>query len=86
MAVNAQKMQSIQPEMSKLKEALKDEPTKMMTAQQLLLKKAGINQLAGCLPAMIQLPIVIGLYRCVSDTWNRMVLESRWPRHDARLA
>jgi YidC/Oxa1 family membrane protein insertase len=66
MAVNAQKMQSIQPEMSKLKEALKEEPTKMMAAQQLLLKKAGINQLAGCLPAMIQLPIVIGLYRCVS--------------------
>jgi YidC/Oxa1 family membrane protein insertase len=66
MAVNAQKMQSIQPEMSKLKEALKEEPTKMMAAQQLLLKKAGINQLAGCLPALIQLPIVIGLYRCVS--------------------
>ena len=66
MAVNAQKMQSVQPHMAKLKEALKDEPTKMMSAQQMLMKKAGINQLAGCLPAMIQLPIVIGLYRCVS--------------------
>ena len=66
MALNAQKIQSVQPEMAKLKEALKDEPTKMMAAQQLLMKKAGINQLAGCLPAMIQLPIVIGLYRCVS--------------------
>lgn len=66
MAMNAQKMQSVQPEMAKLKEALKDEPTKMMAAQQMLMKKAGINQLAGCLPAMIQLPIVIGLYRCVS--------------------
>jgi len=66
MAINAQKMQSIQPMMNKLKEALKDEPTKMMSAQQMLFKKAGINPLAGCLPAMIQLPIVIGLYRCVS--------------------
>lgn len=66
MAINAQKMQSVQPLMNKLKEALKDEPTKMMAAQQMLFKKAGINQLAGCLPAMIQLPIVIGLYRCVS--------------------
>jgi YidC/Oxa1 family membrane protein insertase len=66
MAINAQKMQSVQPQMAKLKEALKDEPTKMMAAQQMLMKKAGINQLAGCLPAMIQLPIVIGLYRCVS--------------------
>jgi YidC/Oxa1 family membrane protein insertase len=66
MAINAQKMQSIQPMMNKLKESLKDEPTKMMAAQQMLFKKAGINQLAGCLPAMIQLPIVIGLYRCVS--------------------
>jgi YidC/Oxa1 family membrane protein insertase len=38
----------------------------MMTAQQMLFKKAGINQFAGCLPAFIQLPIIIGLYRCVS--------------------
>ncbi len=66
MAINAQKMQAVQPELAKLREVLKDEPTKMMAAQQMLMKKAGINQLAGCLPAMIQLPIIIGLYRCVS--------------------
>lgn len=66
MAVNSQKMQAVQPELAKLRESLKDDPAKMMAAQQLLMKKAGINQLAGCLPAMIQLPIVIGLYRCVS--------------------
>ncbi|MEQ1829991.1 MAG: YidC/Oxa1 family insertase periplasmic-domain containing protein [Pirellula sp.] len=66
MALNAQKMQSVQPHMAKLKESLKDDPRKMMAAQQMLMKKAGINQFAGCLPAMIQLPIVIGLYRCVS--------------------
>ena len=66
MALNAQKMQSVQPHLAKLKEGLKDDPRKMMAAQQMLMKKAGINQFAGCLPAMIQLPIVIGLYRCVS--------------------
>lgn len=66
MALNAQKMQSVQPHTAKLKELLKDEPRKMMAAQQMLMKKAGINQFAGCLPALIQLPIVIGLYRCVS--------------------
>jgi len=66
MALNAQKMQSVQPQLAKLKEALKEEPRKMMAAQQMLMKKAGINQFAGCLPALIQLPIVIGLYRCVS--------------------
>jgi len=66
MAINAQKMQAVQPELAKLRELLKEEPTKMMAAQQMLMKKAGINQLAGCLPALIQLPIIIGLYRCVS--------------------
>ena len=66
MALNAQKMQTVQPHIAKLKESLKDDPRKMMAAQQLLMKKAGINQFAGCLPALIQLPIVIGLYRCVS--------------------
>jgi YidC/Oxa1 family membrane protein insertase len=66
MALNAQKMQTVQPHMAKLKESLKEDPRKMMAAQQMLMKKAGINQFAGCLPAFIQLPIVIGLYRCVS--------------------
>ena len=66
MALNAQKMQTVQPQLAKLKESLKDDPRKMMAAQQMLMKKAGINQFAGCLPALIQLPIVIGLYRCVS--------------------
>lgn len=66
MAINAQKMQSVQPHMNKLKESLKEDPRKMMVAQQMLMKRAGVNQFAGCLPAMIQLPIVIGLYRCVS--------------------
>lgn len=66
MAINAQKMQKVQPHVAKLRESLKDDPRKMMAAQQLLMKKAGINQFAGCLPALIQLPIVIGLYRCVS--------------------
>lgn len=66
MAINAQKMQAVQPELAKLRLLLKDEPAKMMSAQQMLMKKAGINQLAGCLPAFIQLPIIIGLYRCVS--------------------
>ncbi|MFO0013238.1 MAG: membrane protein insertase YidC [Planctomycetota bacterium] len=66
MAINGQKMQALQPELAKLRELLKDEPTKMMAAQQMLMKKAGINQLAGCLPAMIQLPIVLGLHKCVS--------------------
>ncbi len=66
MAINAQKMQSVQSHTAKLREAFKEDPRKMMAAQQMLMKKAGINQFAGCLPAMIQLPIVIGLYRCVS--------------------
>ncbi len=66
MALNAQKMQTVQPHLAKLRESLKEDPRKMMAAQQLLMKKAGINQFAGCLPALIQLPIVIGLYRCVS--------------------
>jgi YidC/Oxa1 family membrane protein insertase len=66
MAINSQRMQSLQPHTAKLREAFKEDPRKMMTAQQMLFKKAGINQFAGCLPALIQLPIIIGLYRCLS--------------------
>jgi YidC/Oxa1 family membrane protein insertase len=37
-----------------------------MEAQRDLQRKAGFNPLSGCLPVFIQIPIFIGLYRCLS--------------------
>jgi len=63
MALNAQKMQKLQPEIKKLQEKYKKNLEARTKAQQELFKKHNYNPLAGCLPMFLQLPIFIGLYR-----------------------
>lgn len=65
-------MQAIQPEMQKLKEkyASKDAATQQKLQQETmaLFQKHGVNPLAGCLPLVIQMPILIGLYHAIIRT------------------
>ncbi len=65
-AVHAQKMQELAPELKKIGEKYKDDMEGRLKAQRELQQKAGFNPLSGCLPMFIQLPIFIGLYRCLS--------------------
>ncbi|MBP3558163.1 MAG: YidC/Oxa1 family insertase periplasmic-domain containing protein [Thermoguttaceae bacterium] len=60
------KMQKLQPELTAMREKYKDKPQEMMTAQQALFKRHGVNPLSGCLPIFIQMPIFIGLYKALS--------------------
>jgi YidC/Oxa1 family membrane protein insertase len=64
-AISAQKMQALQPEIKRLQEKYKD-AQKRMQAQQQLYREHKFNPLGGCLPALVQLPIFIGLYRGLS--------------------
>jgi len=65
-ALNAQKMQEIQPEMKRLAEKYKGDMEKRTKAQQELFRKHNYNPLSGCLPMFLQLPIFIGLYRSLA--------------------
>jgi len=65
-AMSAQRMQEMQPELKKINELYKDNMEKRGKAMQELYKKHNFKPLAGCLPMFIQLPIFIGLYRCLS--------------------
>ncbi|MCP4193096.1 MAG: membrane protein insertase YidC [Planctomycetaceae bacterium] len=65
-ALNAQKMQSLAPEMKIIAEKYKDDMEKKAAAQRELFRKNNYNPLAGCLPVFFQLPIFIGLYRALS--------------------
>ena len=60
-----QKTQALQPQLDKLKEKYKDEPEKLREAQASFYKDQGINPVAGCLPLLIQFPIIIGLYQAI---------------------
>jgi YidC/Oxa1 family membrane protein insertase len=65
-AIMGQRMQEMNPEMKRINELYKDDMTKRGQEMQLLYKKYNLNPMASCLPVFIQLPIFIGLYRCVS--------------------
>ena len=59
-------MQELQPEIKKIKEKYKSDLEKQTQAQRELWKKHNFNPLGGCWLMFLQLPIFIGLYRCLS--------------------
>ncbi len=55
-------MQELQPKMKKLQEQYKNNPQLMQQKIGELYKEAGVNPLAGCLPLIIQMPILMGMF------------------------
>lgn len=62
---STQAMQELQPKLNSLKEKYKDDREKLAQAQMALYREHGINPLGGCLPLVIQLPILLGLYQAI---------------------
>jgi YidC/Oxa1 family membrane protein insertase len=73
---SSKKMQEIAPHLSKLKEQYKGNAQRIQAETMLLYKKYGINPAAGCLPAIIQLPIIWGLYAVLQEVVKQNTLSS----------
>lgn len=58
----SKKMSLLSPHLSKLKEQHKGDAQKLQSATMALYKEHGVNPAAGCLPMIIQLPVLLGLY------------------------
>lgn len=58
----SKKMQDITPHLSKLKEKHKADKKRLQEETMRLYKEHGVNPALGCLPVLIQIPIIIGLY------------------------
>ena len=58
-------MQKIQPQLKKLREKHKGDREKFSQAQMALYREHKINPLGGCLPLVIQMPILLGLYSSI---------------------
>jgi YidC/Oxa1 family membrane protein insertase len=56
------KMQKLQPLMNELREKHKDDPQKMNQSIMNLYKEYGVNPAGGCLPLLLQMPIMYALY------------------------
>ena len=59
------KMQKIQPRVQDLKDRYKDNPQKFNEEVLKLYQKNNVNPLGGCLPLLLQLPILIALYNTI---------------------
>jgi YidC/Oxa1 family membrane protein insertase len=63
----SQKMQKIAPLLSKLKEKYKGDNTRIQQETLRLYKEHGVNPAAGCLPVLIQMPLIWALYSVLQN-------------------
>lgn len=56
------KMRELQPKMEAIKEKYGDDPQKQQQAMMKMYKETGVNPLGGCLPMLMQYPIIIALW------------------------
>lgn len=59
---SSKKMQSLTPHLSRIKDKHKGDAKKLQAETMRLYKEHGVNPAAGCLPVLIQLPIIWALY------------------------
>lgn len=60
--ISAAKMRVLKPEIDELKAKYADDQTKFGAEQMKLFRQAGVSPLGGCLPLLLQLPILAAMY------------------------
>ena len=60
-------MQDIQPKIKEIQEKYKNKPEKQQEELMKIYQEAKINPLSGCLPLLIQMPILIGLFNVLRE-------------------
>lgn len=69
------KMQAIQPQLKAIQAKYKSNPEVLNREMQMLYQDNQVNPLAGCLPALVQLPVFIGFYRALLKLANDNLLD-----------
>ena len=65
--VSQRRMQLLQPELNEIKKRFKGDTMKVRLAQQELMKERGVNALAGCLPLLLQMPLLFIMYSVIQN-------------------
>ena len=58
---SAAKMRALNPKLEKIKKSFSNNPQRIQEEQMKLQNEEGVNPMAGCLPALIQFPILFGI-------------------------
>ncbi len=61
--LSSAKMKLLAPELAELQKKYKDDPVKLQQAQLRLYQQTGVSPLGGCLPMLLQMPILIAMFR-----------------------
>jgi YidC/Oxa1 family membrane protein insertase len=67
-AIAAKKMQDLQPLLKEIQTKYKDDKEAVTRETFALYRKHGVNPVGGCLPALIQLPIFVGLWQALNNS------------------
>lgn len=67
-AASAKKMQDLQPLIAVLKEKYGDDKERITKETLALYKQYGVNPAGGCLPALVQLPVFVGLWQALNNS------------------
>jgi YidC/Oxa1 family membrane protein insertase len=65
--VSQRRIQMLQPEMREIQKRFKGDRLKQQQAQQELYKERGVNPLSGCLPLLLQLPLLFIMYAVIQN-------------------
>jgi YidC/Oxa1 family membrane protein insertase len=65
--VSQRRMQMIQPELNEIRKRFKGDAMKMRVAQQELMRERGVNPVSGCLPLLLQLPLLFIIYSVIQN-------------------
>ena len=65
--VSQRRMQMLQPEIKEIQRRYKGDSTKARLAQQELFKERGVSPFAGCLPLILQMPLLFIMYSVIQN-------------------
>jgi YidC/Oxa1 family membrane protein insertase len=66
-SIGTLKMQQIQPKMQEIQAKYKDKPEKLNGEMAKLYKEAGYNPMTGCLPLLLQFPVLIAMFNLFNN-------------------
>lgn len=61
------KMQELQPQIKEIQEKYKEQPDKLNMEMSKLYKESGYNPLSGCLPLLLQFPLIFAMYNLFNN-------------------
>ena len=70
-------MQAVQPKLKEIQKRYKDDREKLAQAQMELYREPGVNPFGGCLPLVVQMVVLLGLYGAINRLVGEHILDGQ---------